>query len=95
MEPPQNPGGIKDLPYAYAGCNPVNNTDPSGTCTVWEALAGLFGVEFAGGIALESAEAFAIGGIAAPLAGIFIGIVGIAGALYFLAYLENDCVSPI
>jgi RHS repeat-associated protein len=31
----RDPSG-RDLPYAYAGCNPVNRTDPTGYgCTVW------------------------------------------------------------
>src|SRR6266545_4918487 len=39
----RDPSG-QDLPYAYAGCDPVNNVDPTGFCTVWTYVrAGFFG----------------------------------------------------
>ena len=37
----RDPSG-KDLPYAYAGCNPTNNTDPTGLCSV-DSYLGLIG----------------------------------------------------
>jgi RHS repeat-associated protein len=35
----RDPSG-QDFPYAYAGCDPVNRIDPTGTCTVWTYVAG-------------------------------------------------------
>jgi RHS repeat-associated protein len=42
----RDPSGL-DLPYAYAGCDPVNNVDPTGFCTVWTYVkAGIIGAIF-------------------------------------------------
>ena len=45
-----DPSG-KDLPYAYAGCNPVNNTDPSGNDTCSQTSLWLGIVSFGVGLA--------------------------------------------
>jgi RHS repeat-associated protein len=48
----RDPSGL-DLPYAYAGCDPVNNVDPTGFCTVWTYIGGtLTGVVFGAFVAM-------------------------------------------
>jgi len=50
----RDPSGL-DLPYAYAGCDPVNNVDPTGFCTVWTYVkAGIIGAIF--GLAVLAAK---------------------------------------
>jgi RHS repeat-associated protein len=57
----RDPSG-QDFPYAYAGCDPVNRIDPTGTCTVWTYVAGgLVGAVFGVGVAT-------VGGAAAGVA---------------------------
>jgi len=57
----RDPSG-QDLPYAYAGCDPVNNVDPTGFCTVWTYVrAGFFGAVVGLGAALwESGGTLAV-----------------------------------
>jgi RHS repeat-associated protein len=80
----RDPSG-KDLPYAYAGCNPVNNTDPSGalfSCTIGAitlAVVGLWlGVVATGGLValgVTAAEVSAVGG-GVSLGFTFFSVVG-------------------
>lgn len=67
-------------PYNYSGCNPVNQTDPTGACSdVWTFVGGfatLAGAKFSVLGFLAGKPALAAGGVALSGAGAF-GIVGI------------------
>lgn len=46
----RDPSGM-DLPFTYAGCDPVNNTDPTGLCSISGVLGALSGIVAGAGAA--------------------------------------------
>jgi len=60
-----DPAGQEANPYSYAGCNPINAKDPTGTATACAVAAGVFGaVSFVAGVTSAIA-----GTLAAPVTG--------------------------
>jgi RHS repeat-associated protein len=93
----RDPSG-QDLPYAYAGCNPVNSTDPGGTSVI-----DVIGCYWGGFIAFEvglytwsivSNAGFMAGGLLGGVPGLFIGgAIGIVAGVYVgnAVYNFYDC----
>ncbi|GIF75450.1 RHS repeat-associated core domain-containing protein [Asanoa siamensis] len=79
----RDPSG-QDLPYGYAGCNPVNNTDPTGLS--WQcALAEYSTFALAG--AIFGALGFGVGGPAGATIGF------IVGTSVFGGFVEEACAA--
>jgi RHS repeat-associated protein len=80
----RDPSG-KDLPYAYAGCDPVNNTDPTGldTCSQLTAAATVLGLVAAGfGVVAVLATGTIVGVPAGTFFGGLAAITGFVAAIY-------------
>lgn len=63
-------------PYNYAGCNPTNQTDPTGAMSMWEGVA-----TFAGGVLACAETGLLVGGYGAAVGALFPGVGSVAGGV--------------
>jgi len=89
-----DPSGQEANPYAYAGCNPINGSDPSGLNCTGDVIFGIlsaagtvyaYGTLIAAGIAATPVTLGA-GALAAAFAAL-----GAAGTLYSLGGILEEC----
>lgn len=84
-----DPSGQEQLPYAYVGCNPVNNSDPTGldcASAIFTGVLGAVGLVASTIGLIAGAPTLFLGGVAA------VGfIASVTGVVYSVGEVINSC----